>query len=250
MKLKFNRSRFDHQMSIFSSILVTWIGFIVLPILILLTIYYLPNEISKNPLALKRPMDYFFTFIWFFSGISPIFLLKIFWKKPIYKYFSTFSLFSTSMFVASLVPLFVKRDSEPTAVLIRKFVSNTNTFFIVLILSMIICYFGTLIIVKPLFIKSPWWGFIYFIPYMIVSWKLSASYSQIDGLIKNKDFSYQKASQMLNSFPQEQLTSINPLWFEAITLSIGILILSLGGIFSAYIWKKTQNWRKEEKEEG
>lgn len=248
MKLKFVRSQFNYRMSVFFSIMITWLGFISLPFLSVCLIQILPNNISSNPLLLQKSMDYFFISIWIISGIAPFILLKVFWNKPKFKCLAVGTLFSTAMFIPSLIPLFLKIGSKPTASIIKGAILNTKLFFIVLMVSMGLFYLISLFLIKPLLQKSPWWAFLYAIPYMLVFLKLVTSYKQIDGLVKNKFFSYQEASNMLSSFPQEQLSSINPLQFDVMTFAMVNLIFALGGMLSVFIWQKTKNWRQKEKE--
>lgn len=249
MKIKFNRTLFEHRIKTLSSIFLVWIGLILPSSVMILCLNIIPNEISKNPLSLEKPMDYFFALIWLFSGLFPIILLKINWKKPYFYLLSVFSIYSTATFIPTIVPFFVRFDSKLNISLVKQVIFNTNLFFLITLVSMIFGYLLSLILIKEDLKRNFWWAFFFAIPYILTFFELKNRYNQFTSLLNLKEFSYKSLVQMLESLPKVNLVSINPLWFQLIINSIAFLILMEGGLLSVFIWKKTKKWREQEKKE-
>lgn len=246
MHFTFNKQKFKHLFSISFSVLAAWLVPTFLIILVALMIQSLGTQVGSNPLKIKSFGDFFLLLLW---GTSPLIaFLMWFWDKKKQKnYFKSFFVYPISLFVISIIPLFVNATNKSPAA-VKVAVNNTNIFMNTFYIVLIVAFIVNLYISRQALKKSNWWLFIVALPYVLTEIYVYQMQRVFIEFTQMKDFSYSNVSRMLNGMKFSDIRLINPLWYQTISLIVASTLLLIGVSFSEIIWKKTKKWREKAKD--
>lgn len=253
MRLTFKKQKFKKEFSMFLSLILTW----VFPTTVIIgeTIFLqsIQKQITANPFDFSKIKigNIVLLALWFGSPVLTFFFWK-FTKLHFAKEINGIFTYTISVFLITLIPLFIINPSKTTTQVVSSVVMNTKVFFIAFYIALIVGFITNLYVSQELLKKSNWWLFIIALPYMITSFLVINSQRAFISFTQYSDFSYKNVSRMLTIVKQTDVRYMNPLWYESISLVIVSMLVVEGVYIGALIWQKTERWRQtgrpEEKE--
>lgn len=250
MRLTFNRQKFKSKFCKFLSTILTWFIPTVLVIGETLLLQLVQKQITVNPFDFSKINigNIVLLLLWLGSPALAFFFWK-FTKLHFAKEVNDVFIYTISVFVVTLIPLLIINPSKTTAKAVGLMVMNTKVFFIAFYIALIVGFIANLYLSRELLKKSNWWLFIVALPYMITSFMVINSQRAFISFTQYSDFSYKNVSRMLTAIQQTDIRYMNPFWYESIGLVILSMLVIEGVCVGAFVWQKTEGWRKKEKTE-
>lgn len=253
MRLTFKKQKFKKEFSKFLSLILTWIFPTTVIIGETILLQSIQKQITANPFDFSKIKigNIVLLALWFGSPVLTFFFWK-FTKLHFAKEINGIFTYTISVFLITLIPLFIINPSKTTTQVVSSAVMNTKVFFIAFYIALIVGFIANLYVSQELLKKSNWWLFIIALPYMITSFLVINSQRAFISFTQYSDFSYKNVSRMLTIVKQTDVRYMNPLWYESISLVIVSMLVVEGVYIGALIWQKTERWRQtgrsEEKE--
>lgn len=246
MRLTFKKERFKYLFSNIASLFLSWIIPAFILVFVALGYEALGAKVSNDPTKLKNIYDLILLFSWVGSPI----IASLAWillknETEMYRRVTSFFVYPVTLFFVSLIPLVI-RDNKGTSVsIVKDTVVNTKVYFVALYVALFVGFILHLYLTRATLKKSNWWLFIVALPYLLTS--MYAYHYQLGFIhfLNLKGFSYKTVSGMLKKVHFADVRVMNPMWFSGISLLIAGGILILGVLIGAFIWKKTEKWRRK-----